>query len=671
MAGSVEEPEGDDERHKEALESYKRAHEREQDNHEHQRAAIKFAEGRGQWPDDVKRARVGRPCLTFNRIPAAVNNVINKFRKDAPQIKVRPVDNLSDPGTAEMLGGLIRNIEDQSQATQIYETQGKLMTIGGWGVIRVDYDYFDSKSFDPELRILNEPEPLNWVPGEYSSPDATDAKEWFGDRLVDKDDYEAKYGKVENWDSYIKELPDDWMTEDKVRICEHWYKEPYKRQLVKTPTGEVFDTAKVPPQMLEQILMQGGKVKEVDATKIRRVIMDGCRDLSNEIWPGELIPIVAVIGNELRIDGKNVRYGMVKDAMDPQRQYNFSRTSQTEKIALGPKAPYIGPSEAFEGHEDVWATANTANHAFLAYEGPIAPQRNVVDTVTQGEIEAARMAVDDLTASFGAPTNGDLGDPRDAVDTVLLRKKDEDTATFQYSDNLARAVAAVGRVLLDLIPNVYTNDRWVRIKGQDGNTNVVQLNSEYIDPQTGQKLFYDLSRGKYDVTVSVGESYTTMREEGANALVQVMGAYQQAAGVLAPRLFKMLDFPGAQEVAQQLEQMEQQKQQQGPQDPAAAAMQIENAKTQSQMQINQAKAQADMMQMQSKDQLERQRAQFDAQLKIHQMQKEADIEIAKATRLLQIEAVKKDQTAEIKALQSELQHLAGIVQQLTAPSTVQ
>ena len=651
MDGGVDKPDDGETRHEEALESYRRAHEREQDNHAHQRDALRFAEGSGQWPDDIKRARAGRPCLTFNRIPAAVNNVINKFRKDAPQIKVRAVDNNSDPATAEMLGGLIRNIEDQSQASQIYETQGKLMTIGGWGVIRVDYDYFDSHSFDPELRIINEPEPLNWVPGEYSAPDASDACEWFGDRLVDKDEYEEKYGEVENWDAYLKDMPDDWLSDDKVRICEHWYKEKYKRQLLKTPNGEVYDVAKLPEQLVTQHLAQGAQIKEVPAYRVNRAIMDGCRDLSVEVWPGELIPIVAVIGNELRVDGKTIRYGMVKDAMDPQRQYNFARTSQTEKISLGPKAPYIGPAKAFEGYEDVWGTANTGNHAYLPFNGDIPPARNVVDTVTQGEIEAARMAVDDLTASFGAPTNGDLGDPRDAVETVLLRKKDEETATFQYADNLARAVAAVGRVLLDLIPNVYTNDRWVRIKGQDGATNVVQLNTQYIDPQTGEQKFYDLSRGKYDVTVSVGESYTTMREEGANAMVQVMGAYPDASKVLAPRLFKLLDFPGAQEIAAELMKMTQQQQQQGPQDPAAAAMQVEAAKTQSQMQINQAKAQADMMAMQSKDQLERQRAQFDASLKIEQMQKAADIEVAKAERLLQIEAVKKDQTNEIKALE--------------------
>lgn len=79
---------------------------------------LKFARMGEQWPDAVRkeREREGRPCLTINKMPSFIRQVVNDVRQNRPSIKVHPVDSGSDPKTAEIMSELIRNIEYSSNA---------------------------------------------------------------------------------------------------------------------------------------------------------------------------------------------------------------------------------------------------------------------------------------------------------------------------------------------------------------------------------------------------------------------------------------------------------------------------------------------------------------------------------------------------------------------------
>ena len=64
-----------------------------------------------QWPEDAKQKRKNRPMLTENRTLAFVNQVVNSIRQARPSAVVKPVDDNGDPKIAEILKGVIRNIE--------------------------------------------------------------------------------------------------------------------------------------------------------------------------------------------------------------------------------------------------------------------------------------------------------------------------------------------------------------------------------------------------------------------------------------------------------------------------------------------------------------------------------------------------------------------------------
>ena len=65
---------------------------------------------------------------------------------------------------------------------------------------------------------------------------------------------------------------------------------------------------------------------------------------------------------------------------------------------------------------------------------------------------------------------------------------------------------------------------------------------------------YDLSQGKYDVTVDVGASYTTQRQMASESMMELI----QYAPQLAPRILdliaKNLDWPGADDIAARLKE---------------------------------------------------------------------------------------------------------------------
>ena len=97
---------------REAREAFQRASDVENDNRQTALEDIRFARAGEQWPAGIVKQRQieGRPCLTINKLPAFIRQVVNDARQNKPSIKVHPADSGADKETAEVDDGLIRNI---------------------------------------------------------------------------------------------------------------------------------------------------------------------------------------------------------------------------------------------------------------------------------------------------------------------------------------------------------------------------------------------------------------------------------------------------------------------------------------------------------------------------------------------------------------------------------
>ena len=71
-----------------------------------------------QWPEAIKREREaeGRPCVTINKLPIYIDQVVGDQRMNRPSIKVLPVDTNADIKVAKLLSGWIKHVQQISKS---------------------------------------------------------------------------------------------------------------------------------------------------------------------------------------------------------------------------------------------------------------------------------------------------------------------------------------------------------------------------------------------------------------------------------------------------------------------------------------------------------------------------------------------------------------------------
>jgi hypothetical protein len=551
---------------KEALDAFAECEERDRENFKAGEDDIRFARLEEQWPAHIKiqRDRDNRPCLVINKLPTLIRQVVNDARQNKPQIKVQPQDSGSDPETAEMLSGLIRNIETSSDSDIAYDTAVDSAVTNGFGYFRVNLAYACDDNWDQDIVIEAVPDPFTIHGDPYST--AADSSDWnlaFATEMMPKKAFEAKFPDASEIDwAGRDDYASGWRHGKSIRVAEYWTREQIKRPIVLLSNGEVIDLAefKANKDLFQAAGIEVvGSPRDVMSYKVTQRLLTGKEVLSTTEWAGKYIPIIPVYGDVVNLNGKRHLRSLIRSAKDAQMNFNFWRTVGAELVALAPKAPFIGKKGAFTTDQGKWETINSDSHAFIEFDGNEPPQRQPFAGVPAGALQEALNSSDDIKAIVGL-YDASLGARSNETSGVAInaRKTEGDVSTFHFIDNLSRGIRHGGRIVLDLIPKVYTPGRVVRILGLDGTPKPAQIGQggQQTNPETGELVrLYDLSAGKYDLTVSAGPSYTTRREEAAQQMTELIRAYPPAAPIIGDLLAKNLDWPGADEIADRLKAM--------------------------------------------------------------------------------------------------------------------
>ena len=520
--------------HQTAVERFRTAWEDDSENRGEAKDDLRFVNGK-QWPEayENERKAEGQPCLVINRSQRFVDQVVGDQRQNRPRIKIHPVDNNSDIETAKIIEGIIRNIETVSNADVAYDSSIENTTACGRAFIMIVNRYVDDESFEQELliRAIRDPLSVTWDPN-AAEHDLSDAKYIFISDYITREAFKEQYP---NAAEAPVEGDGDWATADKIRIAQYWY------------------------------VMSGAEILEGPYTWTR-VLPNGRRC-------GRYIPIVPVWGKELYVDGKRRMRGLIRFTKDAQRLYNYAKTVEAELLILAPKVPWIGTEEMFKGHTDEWNMAHSRKKAFLTYNpDPQAkqakPERPEPIHQHSGLVSTMANADDDMKATTGIYDTG-LGAPSNETSgkAIMLRQKESDTATFAFIDNLSRAMTHIGKILLDLIPAYYSEEKMVRILGVDNKPQNVPVNQpvavnpvtkEIIGPDAGSAELMDaikivqndLTVGKYDVVVTTGPSFNTQRIETAEMLMKFVQSAPQTLELIGDQIFENLDWPNADKIAE-------------------------------------------------------------------------------------------------------------------------
>jgi hypothetical protein len=524
------------------------------------REDIKFVTVPGnQWDEALKARRKNRPTYEFPKLRSYIRQIINEQRQSRPQGKVRGVEE-SDAGLAEIMQGLCRNIESMSNAEQAYDIAYEKAVKGGFGVFRICTDYLNDDDFEQDIRIkpVRNPFAVKFDPAAVEI-DRRDGNFCFVEELIPTADFERRYPKANVADFESDRGCVDWREKGQVRVAEYWYKEPAKRELWALDSGaQVFaDEAGLTEEELTTAGIKIVKRRTVDGHKVYMRLTNGREWLTDPYeFPSKFIPIVPVWGNIENIDGEDYWSGEVRPAKDQQRLHNVHRTALVEAVAKAPKAPFVLKASWIEGYEAQWKNANAEDYPYLLVKdgpGVEIPKRTEQAQVPTALIQLAGMDTDDMKASTGQ-YDASLGARSNETSGLAInsRKQQGATATFNYIDNLVYAIRYTYEILVDMIPRVYDTPRAVRILGEDGGSKWKQLYQEVQDDEGNKHVLNDIRKGKYDVVVTVGQSYATQRMEAVEAFTQAAGQIGATnpplAAMMAYQVVKNLDVPGSEEV---------------------------------------------------------------------------------------------------------------------------
>lgn len=520
---------------------------------------IKFVTKPGeQWDAKTKAARGNRPCYEFPKLQGQVRQVVNAQRQARPQGKVRGVEE-GDQGLAELMQGICRNIESVSNADMAYDVAFEAAVKGGFGAFRVLTDYRNQDDFDLDIGIkpIFNPFSTKFDPAAIAR-DRRDAEFAFVEEFMSEDAFKRKHPDADMESFEGDKDCADWREAGKVRVCEYWWKEPVKRTLLALSNNEVVDADDIDEDTLAESGIKVLRRRTVDGHKVMSVLTNGHEFLGEPTeFPSKFIPIIPVWGNISNIEGEDYFQGIVREAKDAQRLHNVHRSAMIEAVAKAPKAPFMVTKAQIEGYEGMWKRANAEDYPYLIYNavagGPEAPKRSPQADVPAALMQMAAIDADDMKAatgiydaSLGARSNETSGR------AIGQRKEQGAVATFHYSDNLSYAIRYLYEILVDMIPRVYDTPRVVRILGADGGEKWKQLYQTVTDEEGNQHVLNDISKGKYDVAITVGPSYATQRMEAVDTFAQLAGqigsSFPAIGPLLAYQVISNLDLPGSEEV---------------------------------------------------------------------------------------------------------------------------
>lgn len=513
-----------------------------------------------QWDEWMAQTRAGRPMYTVNKLRQAMKQITNDQRQNRPQAKVRAVED-SDADLAEIRQGLIRNIDQTSEADRARDTAFQFAVGGGYGVWRVNYGYEDDGGFDMVIRKeeISNPYTVVFDPA-AKAKDRRDARFAFVDSAWARSSFRAKWpdAKLVSVDD-CSETNRDWFQEEEVTVSEYWYKTSETYTLVLMSNGASYDEAEI-ADVMDEMAQAGITVqrrRRATREKVWQCIVSGAEILEgpNE-WAGRFIPLVPVWGEILNLGGKETFFGAVRFGKDAQRMYNYERSTFIEVLSDQPYSPFMAPAESLAGYEGQWNSLKTKRPPVLLYKSnpelPNAgkPSREPTAQFPAALAQAAAISSDDIKAatgiydaSLGARSNETSGR------AILARQREGDVANFDYIDNLSYAMKYDFEITNDLITKIYDTERQIRIIGDDGAEKVIRVNQAVVDQQTGRQVtLNDLSQGRYDIAVTIGPSYTTQRMEAAEAMMQLANDPSPLGMVAKYGFIKSLDMPGLEDV---------------------------------------------------------------------------------------------------------------------------
>ena len=505
-----------------------------------------------QWSEKDRKSREkdGIPTLTFNVLRTYCKQQINTARLNRQQIKAEPVDDVADPAVAKIFNGLLRDTEITSGAENAYDAAIEGVVYGGIGYIRVHVDYVSPDSFQQEPKILTIHNPDSVFIDPLSKElDGSDARYVVIKTWLPRADIVDQYGEDAAADFDDSTQNSEWLNHDDKTVCvaEMFELQRKAKTLYLLTDGT---TTYDKPQDESLIVRERESYEE----KCWWYKLTGTKVLEDREFIVPMLPIIPVYGDVTWDGEKRYVYSMVHFAKDPQKLYNFWKSSEAQQILEGLRKQYMISVEASKDLEE-WGNPNNYqvlryNHVADMDNQPLPPPQQLPAlTALNGILNAAdgaKQSIEQILnmqpAAMGQNVNNQSGK------AISLLQQRADVSHFHITDNLNKSLAQIGRILIAIYQKAYSVPMVKRITGEDNKTELVKINAEAPIAKDGQKIdgvingiLNNLTVGRYDIRMTTGASYISQRQENKQALTQLLQFVPQIGQAAPDLLLKAFD----------------------------------------------------------------------------------------------------------------------------------
>lgn len=544
--------------HKKVLRNFDKAYSNTQSMREQVATAQRFVRVLGaQWEGSTNAGysfEEGRfehyPRFELNKIARECDRIIGEYRQNRISVKFRPKDSEASEALSEKMNGKFRADYKETAGAEACDNAFDDAVVGGFGCFRLcadDEDKMDPNNEQRRISLVPVYDPATCVffdldSKQYDRSDTMWALEMFS---MTPETFKSAYPNA-NTSSLSRDdtgTQYDWSAPEAIYVARYYDVRIEKTTVSIWRNPITGATAIYDAEQIKDIIdeLEEGEFELINAREVkkRRVY---CGLLSGAEWleepkriAGEYIPLIPVYGRRSFVDNQERIEGHAAKAMDAQRLENLmvSMMADNATKAGGDGIPIVDVDFIPAPLMQHWETRNKSRPAFLPMTSLKDNLGNVVSPaqisgytpITEmspalaGLLQYTGTAIQQITGASqfeNMPNNV----ATETVDSIFNRM---DTQSYIYMDNMAKSMRWTGVVWLSMAREIYGSDTPMRIVNEDNTDDVTLMNGEVFDRQTGRQVaLNDLSQGKYEVTVDVGQSFATRRDSTVKSLTHLL-----------------------------------------------------------------------------------------------------------------------------------------------------
>lgn len=521
---------------------------------------------RDQWniQERSEFMRLFKPAMTFNKLYDSYRKILGEQRKNKPDLLVRSLTGKASQEEIDLRADIVRTISYHSQSELVYQAAAASALSYGYGGFQVLVDYETPRSFRKIIRLDIIPDITKCIFDPTAlKPHKGDGNYCSRQYLYSLEEFYATYPYVKNPVSYSdpRSLLDfQLQSDDTIVVLDRFVKEwfPLKIFLLsngKSVTEDEWKQMQKDFKKFKQIAKNSTLVGDMIMDEIPKIVSERMtqdyrimhyRLIHNQIidfteFPSKYLPIIFMDGDSCFIEGRQYTRSFIKEAKDAQRFVNYLGSEIAAEVKNRRREQWLGTPDNILGNEQIWRNPELQIGILPAKPDPKTgqlPQKMPPWDLSPALLQHFQRGSQDINEILGFSESEALQGRDISGKARRERKLEGSMSSYIYADNRNQAIEQGGRVILDLLPYVYSEEnRPVNVTKQDGKTKTIFLNQRMPDGSVKNQI----TPGDFDIEIDTGPSFAVQKEVALEMFQQTLQAAPQYFNLIADLWAKNLD----------------------------------------------------------------------------------------------------------------------------------